>query len=362
MENSQIHANPLGVGDPQQYLEADFQFHDMSAHDLATFQNMAPQQREQLKMDMQSEHMLPYHFEVERNEAQQAAPQQQQLGDNAQVMPQEAQSAAPLMIQSVEQVSSEGNRAATHSTTTDSPEDNRATRGGSQMAEGNYDDFGMNHPGSTDGNNPGQNQKLDGKSGTPAWTELKTKAGKERKRLPLACIACRRKKIRCSGEKPACKHCLRSRIPCVYKVTARKAAPRTDYMAMLDKRLRRMEERIIKIIPKEEQDLTGVTRAQVKPALPGTTPAKPAPKKRAAEEAFGTELDTWAQSTKLDSDGVVPASLMAQEKEDNRLLIEGREALPTQDIQEHLAEVFFDNLYGQAYHVLHKPSYMRKLR
>lgn len=49
----------------------------------------------------------------------------------------------------------------------------------------------------------------------PAWSELKTKAGKERKRLPLACIACRRKKIRCSGEKPACKHCLRPDLPCV---------------------------------------------------------------------------------------------------------------------------------------------------
>ena len=86
---------------------------------------------------------------------------------------------------------------------------------------------------------------------TPQWTEMKTKAGKERKRLPLACIACRRKKIRCSGEKPACKHCVRSRIPCVYKVTTRKAAPRTDYMAMLDKRLKRMEDRVIKLIPKE---------------------------------------------------------------------------------------------------------------
>ena len=58
----------------------------------------------------------------------------------------------------------------------------------------------------------------------PIWAELKTKAGKERKRLPLACIACRRKKIRCSGEKPACKHCLRSRNPCIYKFSTRKVA------------------------------------------------------------------------------------------------------------------------------------------
>lgn len=122
----------------------------------------------------------------------------------------------------------------------------------------------------------------------PAWSELKTKAGKERKRLPLACIACRRKKIRCSGEKPACKHCLRSRIPCVYKVTTRKAAPRTDYMAMLDKRLKRMEDRIIKLVPKSEQDASAanVVRGVVKPAIPGTLPTgKQTTKKRGAEEA-----------------------------------------------------------------------------
>jgi hypothetical protein len=116
------------------------------------------------------------------------------------------------------------------------------------------------------GDSHGQIQGLDKQNSRP-WSELKTKAGKERKRLPLACIACRRKKIRCSGEKPACKHCFRSRIPCVYKVTTRKAAPRTDYMAMLDKRLKRMEERVIKIIPKDERDMAGIGRAVLKPPV-----------------------------------------------------------------------------------------------
>ncbi|KAL6414060.1 transcription factor 2 [Ilyonectria robusta] len=58
------------------------------------------------------------------------------------------------------------------------------------------------------------------------WRGLKTKAGKDRKRLPLACISCRRKKIRCSGEEPTCKHCSRLRIPCEYKVNTRKSAQR----------------------------------------------------------------------------------------------------------------------------------------
>ncbi|KAF2676273.1 zinc finger transcription factor 1 [Lentithecium fluviatile CBS 122367] len=196
----------------------------------------------------------------------------------------------------------------------------------------------------------------------PAWSEMKTKAGKERKRLPLACIACRRKKIRCSGEKPACKHCLRSRIPCVYKVTTRKAAPRTDYMAMLDKRLRRMEDRVIKLIPKESlPSIAGVGRSVVKPALPGGPVKTPtATKKRGAEEAFGNELDQWAKS-KTGNPDLGGSASRTKESDDNSLLTEGAESLPPKEIQEHLAEVYFDYVYGQSYPLLHKPSFMRRL-
>lgn len=239
--------------------------------------------------------------------------------------------------------------------------------GANSLEEAMSDEFGLTNCGPGDGTDLGGKSKDEKAGMVPAWSELKTKAGKERKRLPLACIACRRKKIRCSGEKPACKHCLRSRIPCVYKVTARKAAPRTDYMAMLDKRLKRMEERIIKIVPKPEQDsiTANVTRAVVKPAIPGTlTAGKTSAKKRAAEEAFGPDLDHWARTpskSKLDGPNK-PSTLLVQEAEESKLLLEGGDALPSKEIQEHLAEVFFENLYGQAYHILHKPSYMRKLR
>ncbi len=191
----------------------------------------------------------------------------------------------------------------------------------------------------------------------PSWSELKTKAGKDRKRLPLACIACRRKKIRCSGEKPACKHCLRSRIPCVYKVTARKAAPRTDYMAMLDKRLKRMEERVIKIIPKEEKDDThAIPRAVLKPPGSGLNAKGAGARKRAAGEAFGHDS---GDRTELK---INTQPLPRLERTFSKGLDEGLEKLPSKAIQEHLSEVFFDCLYGQAYHLLHKPSYMRRLR
>lgn len=201
----------------------------------------------------------------------------------------------------------------------------------------------------------------------PSWAELKTKAGKERKRLPLACIACRRKKIRCSGEKPACKHCLRSRIPCVYKVTTRKAAPRTDYMAMLDKRLKRMEERVIKIVPEADKARIGtIGRAVVKPAIPGLPPKPANDKKRAAETAFaGEDIDKWSQTRQgLPSNpaaAAVAAARAGADEQDENLLQEGTESLPSKELQLHLAEVYFDFVYGQGYHLLHKPSFVRKL-
>ncbi|KAJ9412307.1 fungal-specific transcription factor domain-containing protein [Fusarium oxysporum] len=213
--------------------------------------------------------------------------------------------------------------------------------------------------------NPGGKPKEDKADATPAWSELKTKAGKERKRLPLACVACRRKKSRCSGEKPACEHCLRSYIPCVYKVTTRKAAPRTNCMAMLDKRPKRMEERVIEAISKSDQEVaSSVTRPVVKPAIPGTVPSSQPTKKRGAEEAFGPDLEAWAKAPsepKTEGDDG-SSSLQVQEGEENKLQHEGTDALPSKEIQEHLAEVFFDNIYGQSYHLLHKPSYMRKLK
>ena len=188
----------------------------------------------------------------------------------------------------------------------------------------------------------------------PLWLAQKTKAGKDRKRLPLACIACRRKKIRCSGEKPACKNCMRSRMPCVYKTSSRKAAPRTDYMAMLERRLKRMEERVIKIIPKEDiVDVPAIPRANVRPPPGGRSHNG---RKRDAEEAFGAQINEWARST-LDSEPL--KGLKAEESKANT---EGAEHLPPKEIQEHLSEVFFDWLYGQTYHLMHKPSYMRRLR
>ena len=141
-------------------------------------------------------------------------------------------------------------------------------------------------------------------------------------------------------------------MPCVYKVTTRKAAPRTDYIAMLDRRLKRMEERVIRIVPKTEFQEHRVPRATVRPSAFANSNMG---KKREAEEAFGTQVENWVQSQPH------PHSFQSQKVEENSIFKYGKEHLPSKEIQTHLSEVFFDYIYGQSYHLLHQPSYMRKL-
>ncbi len=88
---------------------------------------------------------------------------------------------------------------------------------------------------------PSTHQSLHDDPVLPAWSRLKTKAGKQRRRLPLACFACRQKKVRCSGEMPSCKHCLRWRISCVYKTRTQKAPPRKVTKSTAEDRSQRAE-------------------------------------------------------------------------------------------------------------------------
>ncbi|KAF0388842.1 fungal-specific transcription factor domain-containing protein [Gigaspora margarita] len=63
----------------------------------------------------------------------------------------------------------------------------------------------------------------------------------KRKRLTQACDACRKKKVKCSGEKPSCNNCARLNVPCTYLPSTRKRGPRVGLVESLEKRLQQME-------------------------------------------------------------------------------------------------------------------------
>ena len=63
----------------------------------------------------------------------------------------------------------------------------------------------------------------------------------KRKRLTQACDACRKKKVKCSGNKPSCNNCTRLGVTCTYLPSTRKRGPRVGLVESLEKRLLQME-------------------------------------------------------------------------------------------------------------------------
>lgn len=85
--------------------------------------------------------------------------------------------------------------------------------------------------------------KKDSKAPKKSQTDKEKKPEKEKKRLIVACIGCRKKKIKCSSDRPACSNCLRLNIPCEYPVI-RNRGSRFGYMEMLNRRMQHLEKYI----------------------------------------------------------------------------------------------------------------------
>ena len=53
----------------------------------------------------------------------------------------------------------------------------------------------------------------------------------------LACLLCRKRKLRCDGVKPCCSTCSRLNHPCAYDEVRRKSGPKRGYVKALEERL-----------------------------------------------------------------------------------------------------------------------------
>ncbi|KAK9727638.1 hypothetical protein K7432_001672 [Basidiobolus ranarum] len=56
----------------------------------------------------------------------------------------------------------------------------------------------------------------------------------KRKRLTQACDTCRKKKVKCDGNRPSCSNCIRLKVPCTYLPTAKKRGPRQGQSERLE--------------------------------------------------------------------------------------------------------------------------------
>ena len=57
------------------------------------------------------------------------------------------------------------------------------------------------------------------------------------KQKRIACVVCRKRKLRCDGEKPSCGTCKRLAHECAYDEVRRKSGPKRGYVKALEARL-----------------------------------------------------------------------------------------------------------------------------
>ncbi|KAF2624217.1 C6 transcription factor-like protein [Macroventuria anomochaeta] len=101
---------------------------------------------------------------------------------------------------------------------------------------------------------------------------------KDRRRVPRACTACRSHKIKCTGERPHCKHCATTNRECVYimprKDRLKIVMERCQQMASLLKGLRSCanaddDARIADLLEAVEEEISG-SRRTTAPSIPDT--------------------------------------------------------------------------------------------
>ncbi|KAK9242833.1 fungal-specific transcription factor domain-containing protein [Lipomyces tetrasporus] len=105
---------------------------------------------------------------------------------------------------------------------------------------------------------------------------------KSQQNMPLskriACVTCRRKKLRCDGARPACGNCARMlHQRCFYEETRRKSGPRRGYVKMLEQRLAYVEGQLNAKanssgqIPSPPVSTAATSREQVSPSWPASS-------------------------------------------------------------------------------------------
>ncbi|KAJ6787267.1 hypothetical protein PWT90_05860 [Aphanocladium album] len=178
----------------------------------------------------------------------------------------------------------------------------------------------------------------------PSWTKLKTKAGKQRRRLPLACTSCRNKKVRCSGEQPSCKNCAQVGRQCTYNTTSRRGIFRHSL-------------RSIQTL-QSEQDLQASDGVDLEPNF-HFSESLPCPSSQQTGPAVDDKTKTQAESCETAPNS---GNLLDLRNTLHATAGDDGPELPAKDLQAHLFDVFFEHVHGEPFYLLHRPSCMAQLR
>ncbi|KAF2717588.1 hypothetical protein K431DRAFT_315679 [Polychaeton citri CBS 116435] len=166
----------------------------------------------------------------------------------------------------------------------------------------------------------------------------------------IACILCRKRKLKCDGVKPACGTCKRLQHDCSYDTVRKKSGPKRGYVAALEARLAQVET-LLKTQddrPKEgNAQEGGKDQNATSPPVPSSneTPGNDVQ----ANDTFTNEWEALGQAP-FQSDSMLNGSSGSGQQQDESFQWEMiglglDEPLPPQDIIKDLNQIYFDKIH-----------------
>ncbi|KAJ5935424.1 hypothetical protein N7466_004971 [Penicillium verhagenii] len=185
----------------------------------------------------------------------------------------------------------------------------------------------------------------------------------------IACVVCRRRKLRCDGKRPSCGTCTRLGHECAYDEVRKKSGPKRGYVKQLEARLAQVEtllkgqdsDSAPRTSPPQPQEHTFNGAFQDEPGLA-------LPDLSILENDMGSAIPPVANSLDAsqpsqfnfpDTNINIPNNI-SSDSQWNLISLGLEEPLPAPDVIDELETIFFEKIYPMM-PIIHRPRYFASL-
>ncbi|TQV95932.1 C6 transcription factor Prf [Cordyceps javanica] len=163
----------------------------------------------------------------------------------------------------------------------------------------------------------------------------------------LACMICRKRKLKCDGLRPSCSTCSRLGHSCAYDEQRRKSGPKRGYVKALEERLKQVE-----TLLKTQEPSQTPQSASVAPKIPAAAPAAPPPPAMPVDP----EIDRWnlaadspragaVEDFNFNSNMNIPVNPDGSNFSWEMIGLGLEEPLPAQEAIDELHQIYFEKVH-----------------
>lgn len=178
----------------------------------------------------------------------------------------------------------------------------------------------------------------------------------------IACIVCRRRKLKCDSQRPSCGSCSRLGHDCAYDEVRKKSGPKRGYVKQLEARLahvetllRNQEPNVVQMQPAQTRENVSFAPMQSESITPGLLDIPDLPILNGMENPM-LQIPEATESHQLNQT-CMPGQSFTNEFQWEMIGLGLEEPLPTQDIIDELHQIYFDKVH-HFMPIVHRPRYL----